>query len=210
MVEVGDPGMQTQEFLSTFPSPEPFLGSLLSSCGSVFLLDDVVALGRGDDLLVVDVRQTRDLPDGRPVAAELIRVNDLWDVVFTQQPGEEGLRGFGITVPLEEDIEHEAVLVYSAPEPMSNAIDARRDLIQMPPGTPTGFPVTKFIGEQRPEFETPLSEGLVTDLNAALVKQFLNITVAERKAVVQPDGVPDDGHRESVAVGPGIGHGGSA
>jgi len=84
MVEVGHPGMQTQEFLSTLPSSEPLLGSFLSSCGSVFLLNDVVAPGRGDHLLMVDVSQARDLPDRGSVTPELIRMNDLWDVILTQ------------------------------------------------------------------------------------------------------------------------------
>ena len=48
------------------------------------------------------------------------------------------------------------------------------------------------------------------DMNAALVQQFLDISVAERKMVVQPDRVLDDRHRETVAVRLGIGHVGSA
>ena len=50
----------------------------------------------------------------------------------------------------------------------------------------------------------------MADLDAALVQQFLDISVAERKMVIQPDGVLDDGHGEAVAVRLGIGHGGSA
>ena len=46
----------------------------------------------------------------------------------------------------------------------------------------------------------------MTDHDAAPVKQFLNIPVTQRKAVVQPDGVLDDGHRETVAVGLDVGH----
>jgi len=57
----------------------------------VFLLDDIVALGRWDDVLVIDVSQARDLPDHGSVTAQLIGVDDLWDVIFTQQPCQEGL-----------------------------------------------------------------------------------------------------------------------
>ena len=53
-------------------------------------------------------------------------------------------------------------------------------------------------------------KGLVTHLNAALMQQFLHIPVTQRKAVVQPDRVLDDCHRETVAVGLGVGHGQSA
>ena len=170
------------------------------------MFDDVVAPGRGDHLLVVDVDQTGELLDRRPVAPELIGVNELWDVVFTQQPGQERLRGLGVAVALQQNFEHEAVLVYRSPKPMANTVHARTHLVEMPPGTPTGFPVTQSFSEEGAEFDTPFAEGFMADLDAALVQQFLDISVAERKMVVQSDRVLDDRHRETVAVGLGVGH----
>ena len=64
---------------------------------------------------MVDIDQARDLPDRRPVAPELIGVNDLWDLVFTQQSGQEGFRGLGVAVALQQNFEHEAVLVHCSP-----------------------------------------------------------------------------------------------
>ena len=49
----------------------------------------------------------------------------------------------------------------------------------------------------------------MTDLDAALVEQFLNVPVTQWKAVVEPDSVLDDEHGETVAVWLGVGHGGS-
>ena len=66
-----------------------------------------------------------------------------------------------------------------------------------------------MFSEERTELDTPLAEGFVTDLNAALVQQFLDIPITQREAVIKPSGVLDDGHRESVAVRLGVGHGGS-
>ena len=93
---------------------------------------------------------------------------------------------------------------------MPDAIDARTDLVQMPPGTPSGFPVAQVFSEEGSELDTPLAEGLMANLNAALVQQFLHVSVTQGKAVVQPDRVLDDCHRETVAVGLGVGHGQSA
>jgi len=87
IVKVGDPGVQTQELLSAFPPFESLLRSLLSPCRLVFLLNDVVTLGGGDHRPVVDVDQARELPDRGPVAAELIGMDDVWDIVFSQQLG---------------------------------------------------------------------------------------------------------------------------
>ena len=121
-------------------------------------------------MLVVDVDHTRDFPDGRPVTPKLIGVNDLWEVMLTQEPSQEGLRGFSVSVSLEENIEHEPVLVHCSPEPVADAIDARTDLVHMPPGTPAGFLVTQVFRKQRPELDTPFAQGLMAHLNAALVE----------------------------------------
>jgi len=129
LVKIGDPGMQTQELLSAFPSPEPLLTSLLSSCRSVFLFDDVVTPGRGDDLLMVDVDQARDLSDRGAITPQLIGMDDLWDVMLTQEASQERFRRLRVTVPLKKNVKHESMLVHPSPEPVSDAIDARADLV---------------------------------------------------------------------------------
>ena len=177
MVEVGDPGVEAQECLSAFPSFEALLTSLLSPCGSVFLLNDVIAAGRRDHLLMVDIDQARDLPDRGSIAAELVGMNYLWDITFTQEPRQEGPGSFSVSVPLKKNVEHEAVLVHSPPQPMSDAIDTCTHLVQMPPGTSSGFPVTQVFCEQGTEFDIPLAQRLMADLDTALVQQFLHVPV---------------------------------
>ena len=68
----------------------------------------------------------------------------------------------------------------------------------MPPRTPTGLPVAQFFCKQWTQLDAPFAESFMADLNAALVQQFLDISVAERKIVVQPDRVLDDRHREAA------------
>ncbi len=91
-------------------------------------------------------------------------------------------------MPLKKTTLHETVLVYCAPHPMPDTISRRTDFIQVPLGTPPGFPVTEFVGEQGTEWDAPLTACLVADPDAALVEQLLNILIAERKAVVQLSG----------------------
>jgi len=177
----------------------------------VFLLNDVVAPDCGDHLLVVDVSQAGNLSDRGSVTPELIGMDDLWDVVFSEHPGQEGLRSLGVAVPLKQDIEHEPVLVNCSPEPMSDAVDARTDLVEMPPGTPSGFPMAEVFREKGFEVDAPLAQGFVADLNAALVQQFLDVPGAQWETVVQPlwaYWMMSMG--ETVAVGLGVGHGQSA
>lgn len=72
----------------------------------MFLLNNVIAAGRGDHLRVIDVSQTPALTDGSSITPELVSVNDLWNVVFTQKSGQEGLRNSLVTVMLEQNVEH--------------------------------------------------------------------------------------------------------
>jgi hypothetical protein len=104
----------------------------------VFLQGNVVAAGRGDHLLVESVSQAWDFSDRGSVALKLISVNDLWDVILTQERSQESLCSFRVTVPLKQDIEYETLLVDRSPEPVVDAIDARAYLIQEPAGTRRG------------------------------------------------------------------------
>ena len=79
------------------------------------LPDDVVTPGCGDHLLMFDVEQARDLPDRGSVATELVSMNDVWDIIFSQESGQRSLLRLGISMPLKENVEHEAVLIYRAP-----------------------------------------------------------------------------------------------
>ena len=92
--------------------------------------------------------------DGRPVIPKLIGVNDLWEIVFTQESDQECLRGLGIAVTLEQNALHVAMLVHSPPCPVSDAIDAHTHLVQMPAGTPPGFPIAQIFREEGSEFDT--------------------------------------------------------
>jgi hypothetical protein len=66
---------------------------------------------------------------------------------------------------------------------MPDTIDARTDLVELSPLTPPGLGVTQRICEERAERDGPFAERFVTDHNAALVEQFLDIPVSQRKTV---------------------------
>ena len=70
--------------------------------------------------------------------------------------------------------------------------------------------MSQFLGEERCELDVPLAQGFVADLNAALLEEFLNVTLAEGEVVVEPESVLDDAQRETVAVRLAVSHGPSA
>jgi len=111
---------------------------------------------------------------------------------------------------LQEQIQHCTRVINGPPQPEFFAPDLDADLVQEPLGTSPGFSVPQFLSEERCELDVPLAERLVADLDAALLEQFLDITLAEGKAVVEPKGVLDDAEWETVAVRLTISHGTSA
>ena len=209
-MKVFNSGVQAQEFLSAFPPPESMLLAFLTPCGTVRLLNQIVTSDSRDHLLMVDIDQARNLPNRGSIAPELIGTDRVWDIVFSQKPPHEVFGGLGIAVSLEQDIKHEAVLVHRPPQPVSNPVHTGADLVQKPPGTPSGFPVTQASCGERAELDGPFAKCFVTDHDAALVQQFLNIPVTQGKTVVEPDSVLNDGHWKAVAVGLDVRHGWSA
>lgn len=64
-------------------------------------------------------------------------------------------------------------------EPVPDAIDARTHLVQSPLGTLSGFPVAQVLSEEGADADASFAEGFVVDLNAALVKQFLDTPITQ-------------------------------
>ena len=90
--------------------------------------------------MVVDIDQTWELSDRSAVTLQLIGVDDLRNVVFTQEPGQKGLCSLGVAVALQQNFEYEAVLVHCPPQP-----------------------VVKLFGEEGRELDTPFAQRLVEE-----------------------------------------------
>ena len=46
----------------------------------------------------------------------------------------------------------------------------------------------------------------MTDVNSSLMEQLLNVTLAERKAVVKPQSIPNHAQGEAVSIGLAVSH----
>ncbi len=199
-VEVRDSGVRGQEFLSPFSSFEAELSTFLLPSRARRLFNQVVAAGGGDDLHVLHRVEHGKLTHRRPVAPQLVGENGLWDAIFTEQAHKKGLGCLGLSMFLKDDVEYGPGFVDRAPQPMPYPTDLDAHLVQMPPRTPLGSSVAQFFGEDGREFDVPLPQSFVADLNTALVEQFLTVTLAEREAVVEPQGVTDDAQGKTMAV----------
>ena len=164
MMEIGDPSVQMQAVLC---SPAPLRAPLMlpsSPCGTMFLFKTVGTPSRRDDLVIIDTVQTGTLADGCIVALWPIRVNDVWDAVFSLQLVQKAPGSVSVPVPLKQHTEHEAMLQGGPPQPVSASIHAVAHFIQEPPGTPAAPPGDDVRGRAVGERKAPLARGLMADL----------------------------------------------
>jgi hypothetical protein len=90
------------------------------------------------------------------------------------------------------------VFVDCTPQPVVDPADVHTHLVKVPPRTPTGFSVAKALSEEVAELDAPRPDGLTCHGDASFQQQFLNISVTQGEAVVQPDRVADEGKGEPV------------
>jgi len=93
---------------------------------------------------------------------------------------------------LDEEVQHDPILVDRPPQPVSLALDLQQQLVAVPRVARPCPPLAQPGCEGWAELVTPLPNALVADDQAAFGEQVLHITEAEMETVVQPDGVGDD------------------
>jgi transposase InsO family protein len=98
------------------------------------------------------------------------------------------------------------------PEPVFDPANVHAHFVELPLGTPAGFPVAQTLREELTEFDAPGANGFAEewrprerpfttmgDGDAPFQQQFFDIPIAQGEAVIQPDGVANDREREPVA-----------
>jgi hypothetical protein len=100
-----------------------------------------------------------------------------------QQPFEEALGCCGISPVLDQDVEHDAVLVDGTLKVAKLTVDPDEHLVQVPgvfrPGSPPAEPLGKF----RSEFSAPASDALVGYDHLTLRQDQLDVPQAQTEHV---------------------------
>ena len=112
---------------------------------------------------------------------------------------------------LHENVEDVAILIDSPPEILPLTLDRHKELVQVPGVAQATCSPPELACVLRTKFPRPLAHGLVGDGDSALCQQIFDVSQAQTKPVVEPDGVADDLCGESVsAIAPFLGfHAGS-
>ena len=69
----------------------------------------------------------------------------------------------------------------------------KEHLVKMPPIVRTRTAAGEARGYFGPELRRPATDAFITDFYAALHQQFLNVAITQGEAIIQPNGMTDDG-----------------
>ena len=140
-----------------------------------------------------------DIFGGGPLASKLVGDHHPWiSAIRLHQLFKEALGCPPVAALLHQDIEHVTLLIHGAPEIKSLAVDLDHSLIKKPL-VARPWPVSPDdISEQRAEPLLALMDSLMTDVDAAIGKDVLDIAKAERETTIPAHGVADDLARKTV------------
>ena len=143
----------------------------------------------------------KQLAPGDTVASQLISHDHAWHVLKAfQQAAKEALRGFGVPPWLNQDVEHNAVLIDGTPKIVLHAPDPDEHFVHVPLVSRPWSAASQAARESMAELLAPLTNRLIGDNHATFSQQQLNIPQAEAEHVIQPDCVADDLGRKPVAI----------
>ena len=137
---------------------------------------------------------------GSGVASQFVG-NDLqwFGTLATQESAKESLCRTLITMRLDQNVDHVAVLIHGTPEILLLAVDSHEHLVQVPVVAQPSLASLQFPSIVRTEFLTPLSNRLIRDNDSALGEKIFDISKAQAEAMVNPDRITDDLGRETIA-----------
>ncbi len=121
--------------------------------------------------------------NGRWVAGELVGDDNPRRVIPPfHRSSYEGFRSVLIPAVLYEDVDDEAVLVHSPPQPVPPAVDLQRDFVQVQLVARATATPPQLLRVYRAKRAHPLADRLVGHRHAPFCQELLYIPQAERKA----------------------------
>ena len=151
-------------------------------------------------LPVFDPRPERAL--GCAITFQLLRHEDPRYVLQPLEPLTQKLLCPLVVAPaLDQDIEAVVVLVDSAPQGRTFALNRQKHLVEVPLVPGLGASMLRPIGLVRPKLPTPLADGVMGDVDPAFAQQFLHVAGAQGKAIIEPDAMADDLTGDAVVLG---------
>ena len=116
------------------------------------------------------------------------------------QAAEKPLGGFRIPAVLNIHIDHIPVLIDGPQQIAQIASDPDKDLVDVEPVSEPRVLAPQAPSKLRSELDAPEADRFVADRNPPFRQQAFYISMAQRKSMIQPDGMADDVGWETVAL----------
>ncbi len=148
-----------------------------------------------------------DLLLGSLITPKLVSNHHARHILAALQEFVKELLGRPFVAPaLDQDIEYITLLIDSPPQVVGLAADLQEHLIEKSLVSRSGTTAVQLVGIRLPEPQIPLANGFVRYHDATLSQELLDVTVAQRKPVIEPDRVTNDfGRKPEAFVGGGSG-----
>jgi hypothetical protein len=146
------------------------------------------------------IRVRRKIADRLEIAPQLVADHDPWWAKSIDQSTQKPLSGLGVPLLLYKYVEHLAICVNGAPEPVFRAIDRDHNLVEIPLFVRLWQVTPDTSGKMRAETIDPNPDCFPAYNHATLGKQILDICRAQREPMISPDGVCDDLTRVAKAL----------
>ena len=140
------------------------------------------------------------IPEGRAVAAQLVGHKNPRHAPSFHQFLQKTLCSTGIPAALHQDFQHVTVGIDGSPEPVFLAAEGDHVLVEVPFVGRCRSVAPDFGGNLSPKTLAPDPDAFIRNDHAALGQQILNIAQAQRKSMIRPDGIGNDGAREAEAL----------
>src|SRR5438270_12615066 len=108
--------------------------------------------------------------------------------------------GKPIPLRLNQNIEHNTVLIDCSPEIVSDAVDLEKNFVEVPLITASSTSSSEAIGILFAELIAPTPDRLVADQHSASGHHFFDITEAHTETKIEPNTVRNDLFREPMAT----------
>jgi hypothetical protein len=141
-----------------------------------------------------------DASHGSGVASQFVG-NDLqwFGTLATQEFSKKSLCGALITMRLDQNVDHVAVLIHGAPQIPLLAVDSNEDFIQMPVVAQPSLSSLQSPSIVETELLTPLTDRFIGYDDAALGEKLFDIPETQAEAMISPHRIADDLGREPIA-----------
>ena len=114
------------------------------------------------------------------------------EALFLEQFAHQLQGGLLVSAGLNQDIQHLAFAINSAPQIHALAIDGDKHLVEMPTPIRAGTRFPQSSGIVQTELHRPAPHALIGNVYATLGQHIFNIAKTEGKPEIQPDGVLND------------------